>query len=99
MSWTAIIVLSVGAYALKAFGLLVLGGRPPSPRFAALAGLLPAALMTALIVVMTVERDESLVVDARLAGVLAGAVVTWLKAPFVVVVIVAMAVAAAVRLL
>ncbi len=99
MSWTMIAVLAVGAYAWKALGLVVLGGRTLGPRAAALATLLPAALFSALIVVMTVADDDALVLDARVVGVAVGAVAAWRRAPFVVVVLVAMAATAITRAL
>jgi len=99
MSWPALIVLVVGAYGLKAFGVLVLG-RPDSTlgvRLEPLTSLIPAALFAALIAVQTVGGDETLVLDARVWGVAAGSVAVWRKAPFVVVVLIAMAVTAFVR--
>ena len=99
MSWPALIVLVLGAYGLKAFGVLVLG-RPDSTlgaRLEPLTSLIPAALFAGLIAVQTVGGDETLVLDARVWGVAAGSVAVWRKAPFVVVVLIAMAVTAFVR--
>ena len=104
MSWPAIVVLVVGSYACKLFGVAVLarvgddgaiGGR--LGWFPAMASLIPAALFAALIAVQTLENDGALQLDARAAGVAAGAVAVWRKAPFVLVVILAMAVTAAIR--
>ncbi|NIR38213.1 MAG: AzlD domain-containing protein [Actinobacteria bacterium] len=110
MSWVAIVVLVVGAYGFKAlgtFGLARLGsdraGVRGVPRGGALAwfpvlvGLIPAALFAALIAVQTVETDGALQFDARIAGVGAGAIAVWRRAPFVLVVVLAMAVTAAIR--
>jgi uncharacterized membrane protein len=97
MSWGAIAVLAVGAYAFKALGLLVLGGREVTVRMQPLVALLPAALFTALIVQQTVVRDGELVLDARIVGVAAAALAAWRRAPFVAVVLIAMAVTALVR--
>lgn len=99
MSWAPIIVLVVGSYGFKAFGVLGLGrlAGGTAVRFEPLAALIPAALFAALIVVQTVGGDESIVLDARIVGVGAGAVAVWRRAPFVVVVVVAMAVTALVR--
>jgi branched-subunit amino acid transport protein len=97
VSWTAIAVLAVGAYCFKALGLLVLGGREVTVRLQPLVALIPAALFAALVVQQTVVRDGDLVVDARLAGVVAGAVAAWRRAPFLAVVLVAMTVTALVR--
>jgi hypothetical protein len=63
------------------------------------AGLLPVALLTALAAVQTFAVGSRLVVDARLAGVAAGVIALLFRAPFLVVVFVAAATAAAVRAL
>lgn len=105
MSWPAIAVLAVGAYACKLFGHLVLarlGGDEvaasgPLRLFPDLAALIPAALFSALIAVQTFSDDGALTIDARAAGLAVGAVAVWRRAPFVVVVIAAMAVTAAIR--
>ena len=59
--------------------------------------LIPAALFSALILVQTVERDGALELDARAVGVAVGAVAVWRKVPFVLVVLLSMAVTAAIR--
>ena len=99
MSWGVIIVLVVGAYGLKVFGVLGLGrvSGSATARFEPFTSLIPAALFAALVAVQTVGDGESLVLDARLLGVAAGAVAVWRRAPFVVVVVIAMAVTACVR--
>ncbi len=97
MSWTAILVLSAGAYLFKLVGLVA--GDRLAVRLAPVASLLPAALFAAIIAVMSVVHGESLVVDGRLVGVAVGAVAVWRRAPFVVVVVAAMAATALLRLL
>ena len=96
MSWTAILVLSAGAYLFKLVGLVA--GDRVAVRLAPVASLLPAALFAAIIAVMSVVHGESLVVDGRLVGVAVGAVAVWRRAPFVVVVVAAMAATALLRL-
>ena len=86
------------AYALKALGLVVLGPRAAGDRMLRLAGLLPAALLPALVAVNTFSGDRRLVVDARAAGLAVAIVATWRRAPFAVVVVGAAATTAVVRL-
>ncbi|MGI9598152.1 MAG: AzlD domain-containing protein, partial [Acidimicrobiales bacterium] len=83
------------------------GGRPgpgfgvPAPTMGLpmrIGQLLPAALLAALVVSQTVVAGTSLVVDARLAGVIAGAIAVWRGAPFWLVLIVAAGVTALIRL-
>lgn len=95
----AMLLLAGGTYLLKAAGPLVLGGRSLPPKPARFAEVVPAALLAALVVVATIADGESLVIDARAAGVAAAGVVLWRRAPFVVVVSVAIAVTAALRAL
>ena len=62
-----------------------------------MAALIPPALFAALIAVQTLESDGAVQLDARAVGVAAGAVAVWRRAPFVLVVVVAMAVTALIR--
>lgn len=101
MSWTAIVVLAAGAYAFKAFGLLVLGASDERALGVHIGRLLPPALLTALIVVQTIGAGdgEGLALDARAAGIAASAVAVWRNVPFIVVILIGAAVTAALRAL
>ena len=99
MTWTGVLVLAVGAYALKALGVIGLGGRPLPARVEAIVPLLPIALLSALIVVQTFSEGRDLVLDARVPGVAAGAVAVVLRAPFLLVITLAAAVTATLRAL
>ena len=98
MSWPLMIALVAGAYGFKALGVSSLGGRIEH-RLGPAVTLLPAALFAALVVIMTFEDAGTLALDARAAGVAAGALAVWRRAPLILVVAVAMAVTAAVRAL
>ncbi len=97
---TALLFLAGLTYALKAAGPLVLGGqRSLPPLVERLALLLPAALLAALVVSSTFISDREWVVDARAIGLGVAALALWRRAPFVVVVILAAAATATVRML
>ncbi len=98
MSWTLLILLAGGSYGLKVLGVTTLGGIVER-RLGPVVSLLPAALFSALVVVMTFEEAGRLVFDSRVAGVAVGAVAVWRKAPLLVVVATAMAVTAGLRAL
>jgi branched-subunit amino acid transport protein len=99
MSWPALFVLAAAAYVLKALG-PVLGPRhEPGPNLARILELLPVPLLSALIVVQTVDAGERIVLDARLAAIGVAGVLVWRRAPFVVVVVAAAATAALLRTL
>jgi branched-subunit amino acid transport protein len=97
MSWVALGVFAVGSWLLKAVGPVGAGRRPLTAWAAQIVGLLPVAMLAALVAVQTVGGDRTLVLDARAAGVAAAAVALWLRAPLVVVVGVALVVAAVLR--
>lgn len=96
-TWPALAALAVGSYALKALGLVVLGGRSLPARVEEMLALLPAALFGALIVVSTFGVGQALVLDARVAGLAAASIAVWRRAGFLVVVVAAAATTALVR--
>ncbi|MEU6144728.1 AzlD domain-containing protein [Streptomyces sp. NPDC047081] len=96
-TWIAIGATALGCYAVKLAGLLVPAGALERPLVRRLAALLPVALLAALTAQQTFADGHALVVDARLAGVAAAAVVLVLRAPFLLVVAAAVVVTAGVR--
>lgn len=97
--WTAVLALAAGAYLLKLAGWLVPARVFEDRRVQRGAALLPVALLAALVVVQAFADGRSLQLDARAAGLVAGAVALALRAPFLVLVVVAAATAAVVRAL
>ena len=93
-----IAVVGVATIVFKAAGPVLLGTRELPERVAAVVDVLAPAMLAALVVTQTFGGDRELVVDARLAGVAAGAVAVWLRAPLLVVMIVAGLTAALIRL-
>lgn len=95
--WIVIGVMTVVCFAIKAVGPVALGGRD-MPRWAErLIVLLPAALLSALVVVQTFADGKALVLDARAAGLAAAMVAVALKASILVVLLVAAGTAAGLR--
>lgn len=97
--WPVVLVSSLGCYLLKLLGHSVPQRVLDQPRVRHIAGLLPVSLLAALVAVQTFGAGQSLVIDARVAGVAAAAVALVLRAPFLVVVCVAGAMAAGLRYL
>ncbi|MFH8407356.1 AzlD domain-containing protein [Streptomyces sp. NPDC018019] len=97
--WIAIGVTAVGCYLVKYLGLLVPAGALERPRVKRLAALLPVALLAALTAQQTFGDGPHLLLDAKVAGVGAAVVALLLRAPFLLVVAVAVAVTAGVRAL
>jgi branched-subunit amino acid transport protein len=99
MSWSLVIWLSLGAYGFKMLGFVVLGARTlPAPLVRCLA-LIPAALLTALILKDTFSTGQELVLDARVVGLAVAAVAAWRKLPLIAVVVLAAFATAIVRAL
>ena len=94
---TVVVVVGIATIAIKALGPVLLGGRPLPPRLAGPIALLAPPVLAALVAIHTVGAERQLVLDARVPGVAAAAVAIWLKAPVLVVIIVAAAVTAVVR--
>lgn len=96
-TWTAVLVTCAGCYLLKLLGIL-LPERAVAP-LGRVAGLVPVALLAALVAVGTAGAGRHLQLDARWAGVLVAAVLVQRRAPVLVVVVAAAATAAGIRLL
>lgn len=97
MSWAAVMMIAGGAFLFKVAGTFGLGQLMERPAMRAIGLLLPPALLAALVGVQTFTTGTDLVIDARAAGVIAGAVAVWRHAPFWLVVVLAAAVTAGVR--
>lgn len=97
MTWTLIILLTLGAYAFKVTGLVFLGGRSLPPVFERCLALIPAAVVTALVMKDTFTNGQDLVLDARALGIAVAGIAAWRKAPLIVVIVLGAAVTALVR--
>ena len=96
--WSAVLAGAAGCYLLKLAGLSVPRRVLEEPRVRRVAAALPIGLLAALAAVQTVGDGRHLTVDARLAGVAVALVAIWRRAPFLVVVGLAAATAALIRL-
>ena len=97
MIWFAVLAGSLGTYIAKLVGYLLPGAVLNRPDVRRITGLLPVALLAALVAVQTFAVGQTLVIDARLAGVTAAVIALVLRAPFLVVVLVAAITAALLR--
>ncbi|MSX78435.1 MAG: AzlD domain-containing protein [Actinobacteria bacterium] len=97
VTWTLIILLTLGAYAFKVTGLVFLGGRSLPPIFERCLALIPAAVVTALVMKDTFTNGQDLVLDARALGIAVAGIAAWRKAPLIVVIVLGAAVTALVR--
>lgn len=99
LMWVAIGAAGVLAFATKYAGHVVPENWLASERVHRIAAFITVALLAALFAVQGFTSGSELVVDARALAVLGAAVMLWLRAPFIVVVFGAAAIAAGLRLL
>lgn len=99
LTWLAILAAAAVCFVTKLVGHRLPAHWLQEPRVARVAGLVTVALLGALVGVQTFTRGGAVVLDARLAAVVVAAIALALRAPFVVVVILAAVVAAVLRAL
>jgi uncharacterized membrane protein len=95
--WTAVLIASAVAYLLKLSGYLIPPRWLEHPKLVGALGVLPAALLAALVVTQTVTTGRHLTIDARVVAVAVAALALWRRAPFIVVVVLGAVSAALVR--
>lgn len=93
-----VLVASAGCYLLKLLGWTVPARLLDNERIRRTFVLLPVALLAGLLVVQAFAAGRSLQLDARAAGLAVAAVAVLLRAPFLLVVILAAVTAALLRL-
>jgi branched-subunit amino acid transport protein len=97
--WICVAVVGLATVAIKAAGPLLLARHSPPPRAQGALEHLAPALLAALVVTQALGGDNGgFSIDARLAGLAAGAAALLLRAPLLVVITVAAVTAALVRL-
>jgi hypothetical protein len=96
--WTTVLLASGLAFALKLLGYVVPHRLLDGPAFSRVSAMLPVALLSALVAVQTFTGPGGVLrLDARAAGVAVAITALLLRAPFLVVVILAAATAATLR--
>ena len=85
--WSAILLACACAFATKLAGYAIPARWLHSPRMLRVAGALTVALLASLTVMNTFASGAALVLDARLAALAVAALALWLRAPFLLVVL------------
>ena len=97
--WITVVVVGLATILIKAAGPLLVAARTPPPRAQSALEHLAPALLAALVVTQALGgAGGGFAVDARLAGLAAGALALVLRAPLLVVIVTAAVTAALVRL-
>jgi hypothetical protein len=96
--WLTIAALAVINISYKAFGPVLAGGRALPPVFDRMVAAAIPALMIALVVVGVFSSGTGLVIDARAGGLVAAVAALALRAPLLLVLAVAAAATAVLRM-
>ncbi|MCU1600824.1 MAG: hypothetical protein JWO22_1533 [Frankiales bacterium] len=99
MIWTAVLLTAAGCFGFKMAGWTVPSSVLERPLLRRGATLLPAALLSALVMTQVFGEGRALVLDARLVSLVVGALCFWRRLPFLVALVAAAAAAALVRAL
>ena len=97
--WTAVLAASAVCFAVKLLGYVAPPRWLERPRVARVSALVTVALLAALVAVQTAAADRAVVVDARVPALAVAVLALLLRAPFVVVVVLAAVVAGLLRAL
>ncbi|MFC8598855.1 MULTISPECIES: AzlD domain-containing protein [unclassified Isoptericola] len=97
--WVTVLVASLLSLALKLGGHLVPEHWLATERVQRTSTLVTVALLVSLVVVQTFADGQSLAVDARVPALAVAAIALALRAPFILVVVLAAATAAGLRAL
>ena len=97
--WVVVAVVGAATVIFKSAGPVLLGGRDLPLRVRSVVALLAPALLAALVVTQAVGGDRRLVFDARLLGLAGAAVAIRLRAPILLVVVLAAVLTGAARAL
>ena len=97
--WVVVAVVGTATVIFKSAGPVLLGGRDLPLRLRSVVALLAPALLAALVVTQAVGGDRRLVFDARLLGLAGAAVAIRLRAPILLVVVLAAVLTGAARAL
>ena len=98
--WTTVLLASGLSFALKLAGYVVPHHVLDGPVLSRVSAMLPVALLSALVAVQTfTSGGHVLTLDARAAGVAVAVTALLLRAPFLLVVVLAAATAATLRAL
>ena len=95
--WATVLGGALGCYLLKLAGLSVPAAWVEQPWVARVVDFVPAALLGALVAVQAATSGREIVVDGRLVGLAVAAVALALRAPFIVVLMLAGAAGALVQ--
>ena len=98
-AWLAVTAVGAATFLIRAAAPVLLGGRALPPQVLSVVRLLAPALLAAFVITNVFGDGNALVLDARAVGLAAALITVALRAPVLVVIVVAAASTALVRAL
>jgi len=95
--WWVVIVASLAVFAIKLVGYVVPQRLVEGPLLSRIAAIVTVALLASLVASQTLQGGAGILFDARIPALVVAATLLWVRAPFIVVIIAAAAVAAGLR--
>ena len=95
--WWVVIGASLAVFAIKLAGYAVPQRLVEGPLLSRVAAIVTVALLASLVTSQTLQGSNGLLLDARIPALVVAAVLLWVRAPFIIVIIGAAAVAAGLR--
>jgi branched-subunit amino acid transport protein len=97
--WWVVLGASLAVFALKLAGYLVPQRLVEGPLLSRIAAVVTVALLASLVASQTLQGPEGVQFDARIPAIVAAAILLWVRAPFILVIVGAAVVAAGLRYL
>ena len=91
LTWGVVAVLAVGVYGQRALGMALVDPERLGLRPRQVLAMVPLSILCAVTALQTLSTHGELVLDARVAGIIAATLLSWKRAPMFVVVVVAAA--------
>jgi branched-subunit amino acid transport protein len=95
--WWVVIGASLMVFAIKLVGYVVPQRLVEGPLLSRIAAIVTVALLASLVASQTLQGEGGVIFDARIPALVVAAVLLWVRAPFILVIIGAAAVAAGLR--
>lgn len=95
--WWVVIGASLAVFAIKLAGYVVPQRLVEGPLLSRIAAVVTVALLASLVASQTLQGPGGLLIDARIPALAGAALLLWARAPFILVIVAAAAVAAGLR--
>ena len=97
LTWSVVALLAFGVYGQRALGMALIDPKRMSGQARSVLAMIPLSILCAVTALQTRSTEGELVADPRIGGIGLAALLSWKRAPMIVVVIGAARAPAALR--